>query len=362
MNGIKIGTRILDLPPGPGNPRNSEGAFLTLTDGRILFIYSRFVGDSCMDHATTHLMKMYSADGGSTWTEPEVIFTTAEHEATNIMSVSLMRMLNGDVGLFYLIRKTLCDMRPVLRRSSDEGETWSDYTVCVPRYGYFVINNDRATRLSDGRIVLPLAEHFAFEGEGAGVPHYSRASVVFFFSDDDGRTWHEAPETVAFSGVRSWAGLQEPGIVERKNGVLWAHARTDLGRHYEFFSVNGGTNWTGAAPSRFTGPCSPLCIKRMPDERLFAVWNPIPEYETRVVAPRTGGRTPLVCAVSADDGLSWSAPRFIEDDPGSGYCYTAIHFTEDGILLAYCAGNGEADGACLNRLRFTRIGYGELDA
>ena len=360
MNTEKIGTRVLDLPPTPGNPRNSEGAFITLRDGRILFIYSRFVGTSCQDHATTHLMKMYSPDGGSTWTEPETLFTSARHEAKNIMSVSLMRMKNGDVGLFYLIRKTYFDMRPVLRRSSDEGETWSDFTVCVPRKGYFVINNDRATRLSDGRIVLPLAEHIPFEGESDEVPHYSRASAVFFFSGDDGFTWREAPESVSLPGARSWTGLQEPGIVERKNGVLWAHARTDLGRHYEFFSLNGGANWTGAEPSRFTGPCSPLCVKRMPDGRLFAVWNPIPEYETRVVAPRTGGRTPLVCAVSADDGLSWSEPRFIEDDPGSGYCYTAIHFAPDAILLAYCAGSGEADGACLNRLRFTRLAYEEI--
>ncbi|MBQ3749562.1 MAG: YhcH/YjgK/YiaL family protein, partial [Kiritimatiellae bacterium] len=29
--------RTLDLPPGPGNPRNSEGAFLPLRDGRIMF-------------------------------------------------------------------------------------------------------------------------------------------------------------------------------------------------------------------------------------------------------------------------------------------------------------------------------------
>ena len=345
----------------PGNPRNSEGAFLTLKDGRILFIYSRFVGESCQDHAETHLMMMYSSDGGGVWTEPETLFTSAEHGAKNIMSVSLMRMQNGDIGLIYLIRKTYFDMRPVLRRSSDEGKTWSDFTVCVPRKGYFVINNDRALRLSDGRIVLPLAEHTPFERESDAVPHYSRARAVFFFSSDDGLTWREGPESVSLSASRSWTGLQEPGVVERTNGVLWAHARTDLGRHYEFFSLNGGANWTDAAPSRFTGPCSPLCIKRMPDGRLFAVWNPIPEYETRVVAPRTGGRTPLVCAVSADDGLSWSAPRFIEDDPGSGYCYTAIHFTDDAILLAYCAGSGEADGACLNRLRFTRLRYAEID-
>ena len=29
---------VYEIAPGPGNPRNSEGAFLTLRDGRILFV------------------------------------------------------------------------------------------------------------------------------------------------------------------------------------------------------------------------------------------------------------------------------------------------------------------------------------
>ena len=40
----------LELPPGPDNPRNSEGAFMPLKDGRIMFAYSRFTG-SFSDHA-----------------------------------------------------------------------------------------------------------------------------------------------------------------------------------------------------------------------------------------------------------------------------------------------------------------------
>jgi hypothetical protein len=32
----------LSLNPGPNNPRNSEGDFITLKDGSILFIYSHY--------------------------------------------------------------------------------------------------------------------------------------------------------------------------------------------------------------------------------------------------------------------------------------------------------------------------------
>lgn len=359
----KIGTPLFDIPPRAGNPRNSEGAFLTLNDGRILFVYSRFVGDKDWDCSETHLIRLISRDGGHSWGEEKLLYTTREHSAENIMSVSLLRMENGDVGLFYLVRKTHFDMRLVLRRSSDEGETFGEMTYCVPRDGYFVINNDRVTRLSDGRLCAPMAEHLPLSSDkhDGAIPHYSRAHACFFFSNDDGKTWYESSETVALTGMISWTGLQEPGIVERKNGVLWAHCRTDLGRHYEFFSLNGGMNWTSPAPSRFTGPCSPLCIKRMPDDRLISVWNPVPDFPTREIVLGCGGRTPLVCAVSKDDGLSWSAPKIIEDDERSGYCYTAIHFTEEGVLLGYCAGNADVDKACLNRTRFTLIKWKELE-
>ena len=39
---------IFDLPHGVGNPRNSEGSFVRLQDGRILFVYSRYNGKTTM--------------------------------------------------------------------------------------------------------------------------------------------------------------------------------------------------------------------------------------------------------------------------------------------------------------------------
>ncbi len=52
--------RVLDLPPREGNPRNSEGAFIELRDGRILFVYSQFIGASGSDHAKARLAARFS--------------------------------------------------------------------------------------------------------------------------------------------------------------------------------------------------------------------------------------------------------------------------------------------------------------
>jgi Neuraminidase (sialidase) len=271
-------------------------------------------------------------------------------------------MNDGSIGLFYGVRMGADDIRTHLRRSTDEGRTWSAATPCMQPAGYFVVNNDRVIRLSTGRIIVPAAYHrngFDSFDRNRRVRFDRRAVDVFFLSDDDGATWTEAETKCAMPFSRNCtSGLQEPGIVELQNGVVWAFARTDLGRHYETFSMDYGESWTPAEPSRFTGPQSPLSVKREPETgALVAVWNPIPNYNGRAQTHRgawTGGRTPLVIATSTDDGASWSSEIVLEDDVDSGYCYTAIHFSGAAMLLGYCAGSA-ADGGCLNRLRIRRV-------
>ena len=48
-------------------------------------------------------------------------------------------------------------------------------------------------------------------------------------------------------------------------------------------------------------------------------------------------RTPLRVAISQDDGVTWLAPRTLEEDPQGWYCYTAIEFVGDDVVLGYCS-------------------------
>ena len=58
---------VLSLPAIPGNPRNSEGSFVTLADGHILFAYSSYSGESWSDHASADIAARVSTDDGNTW-------------------------------------------------------------------------------------------------------------------------------------------------------------------------------------------------------------------------------------------------------------------------------------------------------
>ncbi|MCK5369224.1 MAG: exo-alpha-sialidase, partial [Cyclobacteriaceae bacterium] len=61
----------LRLEPKQGNPRNSEGDFIQLKDGRILFVYTHFTGGTG-DHASAYLAGRFSNDGGETWTNEDI--------------------------------------------------------------------------------------------------------------------------------------------------------------------------------------------------------------------------------------------------------------------------------------------------
>ena len=310
---------VQSIGPGKVYTRHSEGAFLRLKDGGIYFAYSRFTG-SDNDAAPSDIAAMVSYDEGETWTEPQTVVPAARYGVKNIMSVSLLRMLNGEIGLFFIVKATNIISRIVLARSNDEGKTFYRDTLCTlpDREGYYVLNNDRVERLSGGRIMIPLAyqrggyseESTFFDG---------RAVDYFLYSDDDGETWKESRDAVFPPFAHSATGLQEPGLIEKKNGVIWGYARTDQMVQYEFFSMDGGETWTPAQASRFTSPPSPMKIKRHPDTGdLYAVWNPIPNYNGRITSPTGWGRTPLVWAVSRDDGATWSDYKIIEGREAHG--------------------------------------------
>ena len=96
---------VLRLEPKVNNPRNSEGDFIQLKDGRILFIYTHFT-DGSGDNSSAYLAGRYSSDGGRTWDREDTIILPNEG-GMNIMSVSLIRLDEDRIALFYL-RKNFC--------------------------------------------------------------------------------------------------------------------------------------------------------------------------------------------------------------------------------------------------------------
>ena len=79
---------VLKISPSDNNPRNSEGDFIELKDGRLLYIYTHYYGESSSDHATAYLASRSSSDHGKTWSQKDEIEIENEGDM-NVMSVSL---------------------------------------------------------------------------------------------------------------------------------------------------------------------------------------------------------------------------------------------------------------------------------
>jgi len=155
--------------------------------------------------------------------------------------------------------------------------------------------------------------------------------------------------------VRSGSGLQEPGLVELEDGKLFGWARTDQGMQYGFASADAGRSWSPPTPTEMHSPNSPASIKRLPDSgKLLALFN---DHSGRFPFTK-GKRTPLVAAISSDGGRTWPQAKLIEGDPDGWYCYTAMSFVDNAVLLAYCAGDSKIGG--LNRLRIRRLSLASL--
>jgi hypothetical protein len=331
---------LLTIEPRPGNPRNSEGDIVELKDGRLCLIYTRFTGGSG-DEAEADLAMRVSADRGRTWSEDTILVPRTD--GMNVMSVSLLRLAGGEIAFFYLRKTSNEDCRPMMCLSIDEGTTWSEPKCCITdEVGYYVLNNDRVVQLQSGRLVLPVAWH-----QGPGKPRDWAEIVMCYLSDDNGKTWRRSRDSFKGYGPDGQrVTLQEPGVVELNDGRLMMFIRTDAGSQYVCHSLDGGETWSKPGPSDLASPLSPASIERVPwTDELICIWN---DHSGAHPYPK-GRRTPLCLAVSKDEGKTWSPSRVLEDNPDGWYCYAAIAFVDNRILLAYCAGDKQIGG--LNRTK-----------
>ena len=195
-------------------------------------------------------------------------------------------------------------------------------------------------------------------------------------SDDGGKTWRRSLSELYISVKRAAFDLEEPTVVELKNGTLLMHLRSEVGRIYRSYSPDGGTSWKRPEGLPIAASYTPQIVRRIPSTGdLLMVWNQISRQEIVGCVHRHR----LSCAVSMDDGATWEnfknlesldeatviTPPPAEDtvslqpfeaygyrQPQSGLkryyrapgilriCYPSVAFVGDEILIAYDIGEG----------------------
>lgn len=325
-------------PATAANPRYSEGSIVILGDGGLLYATTEFIGSES-DFAKARIVGRISRDGGRTWDEPRVLQENVGNK--NVMSVTFRRFAGSynrpaSLGMFYLIKNEFDDLKVALRVSYDDGSTFGDPRIVTDAPGYHVLNNDRVTKLSNGKLLVPVASTADVEKENHFV-------CRCWISGDCGRTWRAGKGAVD----QPKRGAMEPEVIELNDGRILMIIRTQLGYIAASISEDGGDTWGEPKSWGVRSPESPATLRRIPASGdLLLIWNDT--YDE--TAGHGGKRTPLTAAVSSDEGRTWSHVRQIETDKDHTYAYTSLIFHQERALMSYYVAD-EKTGRISSRFR-----------
>lgn len=311
------------------HPRHDHQLIFPLGDRRLILVWSEYyVRDPALIERAPHdregqaadatpcrLSGKTSRDAGRVWSET---FTVQENLwGRNVKHPNVLRCADGDLVLTFTAWLSETERHVFMKRSTDEGATWSDPERIAPP-GFYCTNNDHILRLSSGRVLLPAHGGPGYVlGEG---PLHSFCLI----SDDDCRTWRLSQDTMTAPG----RGAHEPSIVELRDGRLLCFLRTTQRCIYRAFSDDGGERWTVPEPTDFAAPDSPPLLSRMPTGELLLLWNNVPS-ETN------WPRTPLTAALSEDEGETWRIVGDIDNREDHDAAYASLHFRDGEALIAY---------------------------
>ena len=336
---------VLDCPAPPGrdeqvsyllfeatkkNPRYTEGSIVELADGSLLFAVTQFE-DSGSDFAKAQIVARTTRDGGRTWTAPRVLQENVG--GMNVMSVTLRRLgpanrWDAPIGMFYLVKNGFDSLDVCLRISRDEAKTFGEPIKVTTRPGYHVMNNDRVTRLSSGRLLAPIA----YTEDVRKINHFVSYCCI---SDDDGATWRRGKQQVD----QPRRGAMEPEVIELRDGRALMIVRTQMGYQAASYSADGGDTWGEPFRLNVKVPEAPATLRRIPATGdLVLIWN-----NTYTEGAGHGGRrTPLTAAVSSDEGKTWHHVRDLETRTDCTYSYASLTFVGTRAVMSYWQQNAKS--------------------
>ena len=311
-----------------------NGSFLSLLNGDLLFAYIEKKQEG------SNIITVTTSDWGETWSAPYPLY----HSDKQLDGLSILRMQNGDIGLFFAEEVTPeWSYITVMLRSNDDGKSiYSRTEDCsYDLYnGNFILQNDSVIITENKKIIIPMTYRIgAYKDSGCAKPDI-REFVIFSCSSDDGATWVSSPDDLypTFSSTR--AGLCHAEVIEIQPDVLKASFATDMMCQYYSLSTDNGEFWTPAEVSRFSSACSPMKTLKSTSGEFYAVWNPIPNYLGRTNTERNMGLSPISISSLSCDSLRPDQPTVIDESEDIPlHTPAGIFLSDKELLISYSAGD-----------------------
>lgn len=160
-------------------------------------------------------------------------------------------------------------------------------------------------------------------------------------TEDWGATWRMSLPMAGMGG-------SQPALVRKRDGTLVAYLRAQPRVHMST-SPDGGESWTPVVATDLPCPSSSVEAVTLRNGHWVMVHND---------TDRGKGRYRLAVRSSTDEGATWSAPRYLENDPEpqSGdpieYSYPSLIETRDGLLHVTHTWRNNDRGECIKHVVF----------
>lgn len=286
------------------------------------------------DITKTDRLFSVSSDYGNTWSPTRM---GIQHGSDwGAVEASLLYTSNGVLFMKFSKYKGYrnpSDSKVYIMRSGDNGVSWSSPVYISTGHNYNA-GPANGIQMRDGTLIWP----FSWGTESGD--EYWKSSVLI--STDQGCSW-TVGGTIDFPSPTG-NGCDEPTVIERADGSLYALVRTMLGELCYSVSHDRGLTWSEPVPSGLvSGNINGMLLRKSFNPDIILVsWN------------NSLNRYPLVIAQSSNGGTGWGQPYTIVSK-GYNTCMPNLVYTpeDDKILINWW--DNRYPG--VDRMRATKISY-----
>ena len=268
---------------------------------------------------TNDMLAYRSHDHGRTWSGPTVAFDIDynQHGFVPLIPHGSHRLYafgTQPIWDTYTRERGLNENAPIgYRYSDDDGYHWSEVRIIRP------INDPDFRGMSVMRMCETEAGTWligAHEGDWSYKPVLTRQYVLR--SEDQGRTWEVLPGPRHGGWYAPWFNrMDELRPISLGGGRVLAIARTPEGHLWELRSDDDGRTWTGPRPTPLVHPDAPPMLCHLSGGSTLVALHHNRHHDADYTglsgakAVMMQDRSEIWAATSADEGRTWSEPRFI---------------------------------------------------
>ena len=261
-----------------------------------------------------------STDNGETWSD-EVVLAEGIESSQTMNNPVMIADDKGGVHFLYCVDYGLDGGGLYYRYSSDDGLTWSevtdltDYTDPDNR-NKIASGPGHGIQLSNGILMAPVWMTEPEEAENGRNDSYYFVTTIY--STDYGTTWQLGE---ALKSTDNVTGPNESSIAELSNGKVMINCRPRAQNYRAIaYSDTGYDYWTGLTLDiDLPGPICFGSLLSTGDALLFVN----PDSQT--------ARENITVKISYNDGKDWSALKLVQEEVSMGYADLAIN--KSGLIF-----------------------------